>query len=49
MPPLNDIRVRKALNLAIDWEGLAGLFGDDVLRASQMVVPGINGHNPDKP
>jgi peptide/nickel transport system substrate-binding protein len=43
--PLNDVRIRKALNLAIDWEGLAQLFGDDVKRASQMVVPGINGHN----
>ncbi|WGF90074.1 ABC transporter substrate-binding protein [Marinivivus vitaminiproducens] len=47
LAPLDDVRVRKALNLAIDWEGLGGLFGDDVLRASQMVVPGINGHNPD--
>jgi peptide/nickel transport system substrate-binding protein len=43
--PLDDARVRKALNLAIDWQGMAELFGDDVLRASQMVVPGINGHN----
>ncbi|MGF7206489.1 peptide/nickel transport system substrate-binding protein [Skermanella aerolata] len=46
-PPLNDVRVRKALNLAIDWQGMAELFGTGVLRASQMVVPGINGHNPD--
>ncbi|HLP67295.1 MAG TPA: ABC transporter substrate-binding protein [Rhizobium sp.] len=43
--PLNDLRVRKALNLAIDWDGLAQLFGDDVQRASQMVVAGINGHD----
>lgn len=44
-PPLDDLRIRKALNLAIDWEGLKTLFGDDVQRASQMVVPGINGHD----
>lgn len=44
-PPLDDVRIRKALNLAIDWEGLAQLFGDDIQRASQMVVPGIIGHN----
>ncbi len=44
-PPLDDLRIRKALNLAIDWEGLAQLFGDDIKRASQMVVPGINGHD----
>lgn len=44
-PPLDDVRIRKALNLAIDWEGLAQLFGDDAQRASQMVVTGINGHD----
>jgi len=47
MPPLDDIRVRKALNLAIEWDGLGTLFGPDALRASQMVVPGIVGHNAD--
>ncbi|MEO3434672.1 ABC transporter substrate-binding protein [Inquilinus sp. CAU 1745] len=46
-PPLDDVRVRKALNLSIDWEGLGLLFGPDVIRAAQLVVPGINGHNPD--
>lgn len=43
--PLDDVRIRKALNLAIDWEGLSQLFGKDAQRASQMVVKGINGHN----
>ena len=34
MPPLDDVRVREALNLAIDWDGMGeALFGDDVLRA----------------
>lgn len=46
MPPLNDRRVREALNIAIDWDALgAALFGDDVLRASQMVPPGTCGFN----
>jgi peptide/nickel transport system substrate-binding protein len=48
IPPLDDIRVREALNLAIDWEGMGeALFGADVLRATQQVVPGTLGHNPD--
>ncbi|TPE46895.1 ABC transporter substrate-binding protein [Amaricoccus solimangrovi] len=48
IPPLDDRRVREALNIAIDWDGMGeALFGSDVLRASQMVVPGIVGYNPD--
>lgn len=43
--PLDDVRVRKALNMAIDWEGLATLFGPGVLRAAQMVAPSVLGHN----
>lgn len=43
--PLDDVRIRKALNLAIDWDGLAQLFGEDAQRASQMAVKGINGHD----
>lgn len=47
-PPLDDIRIREALNIAIDWEGMGeALFGEDVIRASQMVVPGVLGHNSD--
>lgn len=46
MPPLNDRRVREAMNIAIDWDALGeALFGPDVLRASQMVPPGNCGFN----
>ncbi len=46
MPPLNDVRVREALNIAIDWEGMGeALFGADVIRANQMVPPGNCGFN----
>lgn len=46
IPPLDDIRVREALNRAIDWDGMGeALFGSEVLRASQMVPPGTNGFN----
>jgi peptide/nickel transport system substrate-binding protein len=47
-PPLDDIRVRKAVNLAIDREAFRGtILSEDVVPAAQFVVPGINGHNPD--
>jgi len=48
VPPLDDIRVRKALNLAFDREAVRGsIFSPDVIPATQLVVPSINGHNPD--
>jgi len=47
-PPLDDIRVRKALNLAFDRDAVRGtVFSPDVIPATQLVVPSINGHNPD--
>src|SRR5690606_2593960 len=48
VPPLNDVRVRRALNHAIDREAMKGtIFSDKVIPSSQLVVPGINGFNPD--
>ena len=44
LPPLDDVRVRQALNYALDKERLAaGLFGDRLLPASGILPPGIPG------
>lgn len=45
--PLNDKRVRLALNLAIDREGLKVLFGDQAKLSEQLVGPNVNGFNAD--
>ena len=45
-PPLDDLRVRKAMNYAIDRDALVGsLFSEGVVPMTQIVVPSINGHN----
>ena len=47
-PPLNDRRVRLALNYALDRNGMRGsILSKDVVPATQQVVPSIFGHNPD--
>jgi peptide/nickel transport system substrate-binding protein len=47
-PPLNDRRVRMAMNYAIDRNALRGtLLSKNVLPATQMYLPSTNGHNPD--
>jgi peptide/nickel transport system substrate-binding protein len=48
VPPLDDVRVRKAINHAIDREAMRGtILDEEVVPAAQLVVPSINGHNPD--
>jgi peptide/nickel transport system substrate-binding protein len=48
IPPLDDVRVRKALNLAIDRDAIVGtILSKDVVPATQFIVPSINGYNPD--
>lgn len=47
VPPLDDKRVRLALNLAIDREGLKVLFGEGAQLSEQLVGPNVNGFNPD--
>jgi peptide/nickel transport system substrate-binding protein len=47
-PPLNDKRVRMALNYAVDRDAIKGsILGKDVVPATQMMVPSIFGYNPD--
>ena len=46
-PPLNDVRVRKALNLAIDRSAFIGtIMNKDVLPASQFMMSTVNGTDP---
>jgi peptide/nickel transport system substrate-binding protein len=47
-PPLNDRRVRLALNYAIDRNTIRGsIISKDVIPATQLVGPNILGYNPD--
>lgn len=46
--PLDDVRVRLAMNLAIDRDALrTALFGADAQPAAQLVVAGVFGYNPE--
>ncbi len=45
--PLNDVRVRKALNLAIDRSAFIGtIMSKDVIPASQFMMSNVNGNDP---
>jgi peptide/nickel transport system substrate-binding protein len=47
-PPLDDIRIRKALNLAVDRDAFVGtILSSDVKPATQNVIPSAVGYNPD--
>jgi peptide/nickel transport system substrate-binding protein len=46
-PPLDDRRIRLALNYAVDRDAIQGsILSEDAIQASQYVVPGTLGHNP---
>lgn len=46
VPPLNDIRVRQALNYAVDRQAMLGtLFSKDAVPNTQPTVPGVLGHS----
>lgn len=48
--PLDDIRLRRAMNLAIDRNALIGtVFSPGVTPATQIILPSVNGFNPDIP
>ncbi|OWJ77130.1 ABC transporter substrate-binding protein [Haematobacter genomosp. 1] len=48
IPPLNDVRVRKAINLAIDRQAFLGtIISDQAKVATQQVGPNVLGWNPD--
>jgi peptide/nickel transport system substrate-binding protein len=48
VPPLNDRRVRMALNYAVNRNAIReGILGKDVIPATQLVVPSTFGYNPD--
>lgn len=43
-PPFNDLRVRAAINLAVDCSVLRGIYGDELLPTDQILPPGMPGY-----
>lgn len=48
-PPFDDIRVRRAVNLAIDRTALARAFGGEAVPTAQVLPPGVPGRRPVAP
>jgi peptide/nickel transport system substrate-binding protein len=48
-PPFDDIRVRRAVNLAIDRMALARAFGGEAVPTAQVLPPGVPGRRPIDP
>jgi oligopeptide transport system substrate-binding protein len=44
-PPFNDVRVRRAFAMAVDWRGLAAAAGGSEEMANSLVPPGIPGRS----
>jgi oligopeptide transport system substrate-binding protein len=44
-PPLDNVKVRRALNLAIDREEINKALGGEKIPAYNIVPPGLSGHN----
>jgi len=48
VPPLNDIRIRQALNYAVNREAMLGtLVSKDAVQSTQITVKGVLGHSED--
>ena len=44
--PFDDKRMRKAVRLAIDWEGIAEFYGDDIITLGGIGLKGLVGYDP---